>query len=179
MDGRSFMGSVDGLYKSIIDLDEDYWITNEVRKKLVDPELSPQFKLSNQLLLLYDNPEYFCNTEHKYDHTHKYSGYSGREELTAWYLTSTFRKEDRSRGTCTAVEFVDSTFESEKSKGYVKGPTMYMATDDLIVTPMSSICVLSLLKRMSISLGDLEEKVVSIGVKEVRSVHKSPDLFIL
>ncbi|XP_028215195.1 uncharacterized protein LOC114397329 [Glycine soja] len=46
--------------------------------------------------------------------------------------------------------------------------------DDLVVTRMSSICVMSLLQSMSIPVSDLAEKVVSIGIKEgVRMLRAS------
>ncbi|KAG5022639.1 hypothetical protein JHK85_018981 [Glycine max] len=63
-----------------------------------------------------------------------------------------------------SLEFVDSISETANSKGYVKGPIMYMATDDLVVTLMSSISVISLLSSVCIHVNDLEEKVVNIGI---------------
>ncbi|XP_014522495.1 uncharacterized protein LOC106778997 [Vigna radiata var. radiata] len=62
------------------------------------------------------------------------------------------------------VDFVDP---KENSKNIVKGPTVYMVTDDLVVTPMTSTSVISLLATMSIPFSDLEEKEFSIGIKEV------------
>lgn len=47
---------VDGLYKSIVDLDEDYWTTQEIKNKLVNPVVAPQFKLSIQPLTIYHAP---------------------------------------------------------------------------------------------------------------------------
>lgn len=70
------------------------------------------------------------------------------------------------------MEFVDSISETANSKGYVKGPIMYMATDDLVVTLMSSISVISLLSSVCIHVNDLEEKVVNIGINVVRRVKK-------
>ncbi|KAG5142856.1 hypothetical protein JHK82_018551 [Glycine max] len=61
--------------------------------------------------------------------------------------------------------------ETANSKGYVEGPIMYMATDDLVVTLMSSISVISLLSSVCIHVTDLEEKVVNIGVNVVRREH--------
>lgn len=56
---------------------------------------------------------------------------------------------------------------------------MHIATDDLVVTRMSSICVMSLLQCMSIPVSDLVEKVVSIGIKEVSTKsQKVSDLFL-
>ena len=47
---------------------------------------------------------------------------------------------------------------------------MYMVTDDLAVTAMSSISTMSLSGSLNIPLGDLEEKSVSLGIKEVRNI---------
>jgi hypothetical protein len=46
-----------------------------------------------------------------------------------------------------------------------------MVTDDLVVTPMSSIDCISYLDRMKVPLNDVEETVVSIGLKEVKEVY--------
>ncbi|TKY65910.1 tyrosine/DOPA decarboxylase [Spatholobus suberectus] len=163
MEGCSSMGSVDGLYKGIVDLDENYWTTKEVKKKLVEPGLAPQFILSNQLLPIHDGSKYFCYTEHRYR-------VDLESYLTAWYLTPKFGQSKSSQETCTALDFFDLKSETGNSKGYAKGPTMYMATDDLAVTPMSPISVVSLLTSMSIPFSDLEEKEVSIGIKEGASI---------
>ena len=61
MEGGSYVGSVDGLYKSVVDLDEHYFTTKEVKNKFVNPVLAPQFKLCNLLPLSCDNfPDVFC-----------------------------------------------------------------------------------------------------------------------
>ncbi|XP_020201856.1 uncharacterized protein LOC109787715 [Cajanus cajan] len=157
MEGCSFIGSVDGLYKSVINLDEDYWTSKEVKIKFANPVLAHVFKLSNMLLpICSDVPKYYCCTIR-----HNLFGY-----LTDSYLTSTHKKIDSTMGNCTALVFVDSICDTGNSDGYAKGPTMYIATDDLVVMPMSSISVISLLNSMSIPVNDLIEKEVSIGVKE-------------
>lgn len=45
---------------------------------------------------------------------------------------------------------------------------MYIVTDDLIVTPMASVSSVSYLNRLKVQLFDIEERVISIGMKEVR-----------
>jgi len=50
---------------------------------------------------------------------------------------------------------------------FVKGPSMYMVTDSLFVSLMSSISRMSFLKRSKVPLSVLEERVIKIGVKEV------------
>ena len=63
------------------------------------------------------------------------------------------------------LEFVDP--KSPVFGGYVTGPTTIVVTDELVVTPMSSFDCVSHLERMKVTLNDIEEIVVSIGVKEV------------
>lgn len=45
---------------------------------------------------------------------------------------------------------------------------MYIVTDDLIVTPMASVSSVSYLNRLKVQPFDIEERVISIGMKEVR-----------
>ncbi|KEH23095.1 DUF674 family protein [Medicago truncatula] len=71
----------------------------------------------------------------------------------------------------TFMEFVDPKFPV--SGGYVRGPLTTMVTDDLVATPISSIDGVSYLERMNVSLVDLEEIVISIGVKEGLSILKA------
>ena len=57
--------------------------------------------------------------------------------------------------------------ETSSGVGFTKGPAVCMVTDDLVVTPISFLSVSSFLHKSRISLSDLEERVLSIGVKEV------------
>ncbi|XP_058741767.1 uncharacterized protein LOC131614158 [Vicia villosa] len=63
--------------------------------------------------------------------------------------------------------------KSPISGGYAKGPLTFMVTDDLVMSPMSSSNVVSYLERMNVPLNDLEERVVSIGVKEGLRILKA------
>jgi len=66
----------------------------------------------------------------------------------------------------TSYKFVDP--KSPISGGYARAPLTFMVTDDLVVTPMSSIDGISYLERMNVPLNDVEEMVVNIGQKEVK-----------
>ncbi|ESW12411.1 hypothetical protein PHAVU_008G110100 [Phaseolus vulgaris] len=141
MEGCSYVGSVDGLYKSVVDLDEHYFTTKEVKNKFVNPLLAPQFKSCNLLPLSCNNfpDDFFLDRRNKHN-TRTCSLTSINEDFL----------------------FVDPLSDPiNKGKGYIKGPTAYIATDDLVVTPSSSICLMSLLSSMSIPVDDLEEKVVT------------------
>ena len=70
------------------------------------------------------------------------------------------------------VSFVDppsTTYTaSSGGGGYVKGVVTYMIMDDLEVKPMSTISSITLLNKFNVKqLGDLEEKVVELGMEEV------------
>ncbi|XP_045793450.1 uncharacterized protein LOC123888431 [Trifolium pratense] len=69
------------------------------------------------------------------------------------------------------LDFIDP--KSPISGGYAKGPLTIMVTDDLIVTPMSSIDAISYLERMNVPLNDIEEIVLNIGKNEGLSILKA------
>ncbi|XP_047180652.1 uncharacterized protein LOC124847251 [Vigna umbellata] len=50
---------------------------------------------------------------------------------------------------------------------------MYMVTDDLVVIQMSSISAVSYINTLKVPLFDLEERVISIGVKEGLGILKA------
>ena len=53
---------------------------------------------------------------------------------------------------------------------------MYMVTDNLVVTPMSYIYAVSYLNSLKVPFSDLEERVITIGVKEVRNCAREEKL---
>ncbi|ESW12417.1 hypothetical protein PHAVU_008G110600 [Phaseolus vulgaris] len=55
---------------------------------------------------------------------------------------------------------------------FAKGPSTFMVTDDLLVTPMSSISAVSYL-RSHVPLSDLEERAISVCVKEGLAILKA------
>ncbi|CAK8541830.1 unnamed protein product [Lathyrus sativus] len=58
-------------------------------------------------------------------------------------------------------------------KKFMKSPSMYMVTDDLVVKPGSSTSAISFLTNMKIPLSDLEERLIRIGNKEAHSLLKA------
>jgi len=70
----------------------------------------------------------------------------------------------------TQYKFIDP--KSPISGGYVKGPITFIVTDEMVVTPLSSIAVVSYLERMKVPFNDVEERVIRIGRKEVRQCMK-------
>jgi hypothetical protein len=67
------------------------------------------------------------------------------------------------------MNFVTALKHSATDEGYLKGPRTYLVTDDLVISPSSPISAQLLINRLQIPLDDLKEKVVIIGMNEVRN----------
>ncbi|KAK2972231.1 hypothetical protein RJ640_014289 [Escallonia rubra] len=79
-------------------------------------------------------------------------------------------------GECSEVTYIDPknpTGGTTVVGGFIKGPATFMVTDDLTVTPFSSLSIISALKRLNIPLGDVEEREVSIGMEEALGLLKA------
>ncbi|CAL0302650.1 unnamed protein product [Lupinus luteus] len=162
LQGNSSVGSVDGLYNSVVHLNEDLFNTKELKAKLVDLGLAPQFKLSNQVLPISEvvAPTYYCVTK------------SSKSKLTDFYLTE-YRSVVDPSTKCKTVVMDDPISENESSKVLLRGPTVFAVTDNLVVSPISSMPLLSLSNNTNINLGDIDVKVVSIGLNEGLSILKA------
>jgi hypothetical protein len=151
--GENFcLDNINRLYMSISHLNESKnLISKEAKNRLVDPCIAPQFKLSKQILTILDPEviEYYCCQNNK---DIRVQFCKAGEDMT--YVG--YRKR------------VNLSNYEASHEGYVKGPAMYVATDDLAVTRLSPISALGLLNRFQTPLNDLKEKVVTIGIKEVR-----------
>nr|KYP37978.1 hypothetical protein KK1_040811 [Cajanus cajan] len=68
------------------------------------------------------------------------------------------------------VDVVNPMSSGGKSSscGFSKGLAMYMVTDDLVVTPISSISAVSYFNKSKVGILDLEHRVINIGLKEVK-----------
>lgn len=86
-----------------------------------------------------------------------------------------FFKADENRkveGNLKEVQLISPKPLKATSEGYVKGPIVYVATDDLVIAPLSPISACNLINSLKIPLTDLKEKVVTIGLKEVRKTRR-------
>lgn len=147
--GKCFLGCIDELYKSIADLDEKkYFSSTEAKNRLMDPHLAHQFKSMKHILPIQE-PRLF-NCYYQYDNMFRLG----------------IIHNDRSCGSrCESVRLVDPKSSTVRNEGFVKGPRTYTVTDDLFFAP--TVSVLDLLDRLGTPLNDVEEKSVTIGLKEV------------
>ncbi|CAJ2670488.1 unnamed protein product [Trifolium pratense] len=154
------LGSIDGLYKSIADLNENkYLISKQAKYRLVDPCIAPQIKLSKQILPIL------------HPGAHEYYGYRDSN----YNVRALFYKPGEIVTYPGGLQNMNFSIRTSLGDvGYVKGPAMYFATDDdLVIAPLSPISALSLLNRLNTPLNDLKEKVVTIGIKECLSILKA------
>lgn len=57
--------------------------------------------------------------------------------------------------------------------GFVRGPTMFMVTDDLVVTPLSSMSCFTYLHTLKVLPSDIEEQVIDIGMNEALNLLRA------
>uniref|UniRef100_A0A3Q7XX29 Uncharacterized protein LOC101500403 n=1 Tax=Cicer arietinum TaxID=3827 RepID=A0A3Q7XX29_CICAR len=156
----SSLGSINTLYKSVANLDEDeYFVSEEAKDRIVDPQLAGQyFDLSKDILS------------------------DQRGEIEGYYCYYQLRNYDTKGIGPNQVFLTDRLISNEKdwrymyassdvyNEVYVKGPRVYVATDDLVIAPLSPISLVSLINRFETPFEDLKEKVVTIGIKEYRCI---------
>jgi hypothetical protein len=164
--GNSCGSSIDNLYKSIVELDSDTYLrSSDLKDKLVKSKLANQFKLRNQLLPFEETAaiDYFF-----------VSRYNRRKTGLHVSLTAFEEPSITSKESCVPMKFVEpqSSIGEEYGecggRGFMKGPALYMVTDDLVVTPSTSVSVISFLSKLGVSSSDLEEKVITVGKNEVK-----------
>ncbi|KAL9315437.1 hypothetical protein ACSQ67_016438 [Phaseolus vulgaris] len=157
LEGYSSIGSIDGLYNSIIGINENKYLTaKEVKNRLIDPVLAPQYKLSMQMFPINEQ-----DTQYKCD-----------RDRNHFYIANRDESSDINTGTSRVLKLVPLK-SSGGIKGYFKGPAMFMATDDLVIERMSPTSAVDLLNRLKTRLNDVEEKVVTIGIKEGLGILKA------
>ncbi|XP_071738752.1 uncharacterized protein [Rutidosis leptorrhynchoides] len=161
---NSMVGSLGKLYESIENLSNTYMQLNQSKDAVLNPRV-PNFGAQVPLLLSYDDVSltkefYACCNSYNHQYVADYSGAS----CPAGCGCSMTRK-------LTYVARKDAVKESAEVGGFVKGVVTYMVMDDLEVKPMSTISSISILNTFNVKeVGALEEKVVSFGMNEFRSL---------
>ncbi|KAK7292904.1 hypothetical protein RJT34_15760 [Clitoria ternatea] len=164
--GSSSVGNIDGLYKSIVYLDQcKYLISRGVKNKLVDPCLASHFNISKQMFPIHEqqSSELF------------YRQYP-RRGLKVFHGNRYFLTNDPGDdAVCRTIKLVDpkSPTSGSSSMGYAKGPALFMVTDDLVLAPMTPISAISLLDYFKTPFSDLKEKSISLGIKEGLCILKA------
>jgi hypothetical protein len=123
--GYGSMGSIGGLYKSIVQLDvKKYLVSEEAKKRLVDPCLDSEFKSSKKILPIKKPRDHFyCY----------YQGENYNQSLIndQFFITNEYRSDNNK---CMTMNFVAALKHSATDEGYLKGPRTYLVTDDLVIS---------------------------------------------
>lgn len=79
------------------------------------------------------------------------------------------RSEDFNYGILTVKDPKLQYSSTKENNGIVlRSPTMFLVTDNLVITPISSsTSFLSILRQLEVPFNDIQEKVVHIGKEEV------------
>ncbi|KAH7840238.1 hypothetical protein Vadar_014548 [Vaccinium darrowii] len=159
---QTMVGALGNLYDSIENLSETYLQPNQTKQSVLNSD-APIGDVAQMLLL-----EDIRNTAAKRFYVCNNSGED--EEDFHFYVSNDSEalcpkcraKMSRELGYVTrAVEF------GAGEGGFVKGVVTYMVTDDLVVTPMSTISSITMLNKLNVKdVGALEERVVDLGMLE-------------
>ncbi|KAK7294627.1 hypothetical protein RJT34_17516 [Clitoria ternatea] len=186
--GSSSSRCMDKLYNGISALStEKYFGSQELKDKIVNPQCAPLFNLDNLILPIGTEslPVFYFNTY--YVSSCRWKGYSNNrgeyinERLESCALVASQTSPDNVfhnyiDAKYTKANYVDpmsSVGKSSRSRGFTKGASMFMVTDDLIVSPASSVSGVSYINRLKVPLFDLEEKIIRIGSKEGLGILKA------
>ncbi|XP_022753806.1 uncharacterized protein LOC111302133 [Durio zibethinus] len=136
------------LYDSIQDLDaRQCLVSEENTAMLVNPKLAPGFSYEAQPL----------NIE-EYMHQPFY--------LTSDWIPQLTSDETIASSVLTVMDPKSHYNDNSSGRGFLKGPTMFTITDDLIITPLSSITGLSAARELKVPFSDMEEHIVYVGKEE-------------
>ncbi|KAM1040023.1 hypothetical protein ACFX2I_029277 [Malus domestica] len=145
----SSQGCIDQLYKSVQDLDEQYLKSNYHKDILLNPKLYPNFCYENYLLGVEDG------------------------SVASYYYAIWFEGRlqdiltvDEKLIPSTAVTVPLKLLDSKNPHGYLKGSSVFMITDKLIIRPISPLFGFSVLNELTVPLTDIKEESVQVGKKE-------------
>ncbi|XP_058734562.1 uncharacterized protein LOC131606331 [Vicia villosa] len=171
LDGNSFVGCIDNLYKSVENLDSS-WCTDS-RSVLLNPGVVPQFGCPNQPLNIpHVQPPlstYYYGTgtpKHEYNYNHGHRTVEAKVE--GGVISKTFGLIYNAKQLVQLDPRSPNT--SKGVVGFVKTPALYGVGDDLKVQSLSANFCLSYLKELKLPLDDLEVKVISFGEVEALSL---------
>ncbi|KAF7825582.1 DUF674 family protein [Senna tora] len=176
---NSGLAGLSKLYISVVDLNRKFFKSKEVNGMLKNPVVAPQFKVNSEILNVPEVPtsQYSCYSNKSGSDVSSCltspRGYSCTESLSYYrYFFSVAHCDVYSPVTLLDPKFQKNS-KSKNGGGFVKGPSIFMVTDDLVVKPFSFISTVSYLNESNVGKNDLEERIIFIGVKEVLAILKA------
>lgn len=156
LDGNPALRSISTLYKCVQGSNIDEYVrSKDYKEMLLSPKLAHQYSCKYQILDIVEapSPSYFYN----YSYSRYY--YTTATSLTTTKLYS-----------CSNSDMYSRELNLLKIEGFVRGPTTFMVTDDLVVTPFSSMSVFTMLQQRKVPLDDVKQQVISIGYTEALQI---------
>ncbi|XP_077232908.1 uncharacterized protein LOC143873174 isoform X2 [Tasmannia lanceolata] len=168
---QNMVGCLGKLYESVDNLSEIYTQPGHDKNFLLNPSIPPIPSYPNPPLLLQNNDS--TSTKKYFSCNQSYFCEDTRSSYIHPYVTEIKGTPCPSCKTQMNKELT-YVFPNNKTKlvsneegGFVKGVVTYMVTDDLVVTPMSTIEAITRLSEFNgKEIGVLESKVVQVGFKE-------------
>ncbi|KZV58232.1 hypothetical protein F511_35471 [Dorcoceras hygrometricum] len=150
LDNRTCFWSINNLYRSISKLEiGEHMRSKDTKSRLLDPELPPYYLSSSQIFPLEEQSS-----------PQLYRLRDGNQLKLFESLPKDIWRE---------MKMIDP-----KGKDcFVKGPTTFMVTDDLVVSIPSSTSMISILNQMKIPLSEVKVRELEIGIEEALSILKA------
>ncbi|KAJ0021632.1 hypothetical protein Pint_32630 [Pistacia integerrima] len=146
----TWKGCINHLYNSIHEIDAKQFLkSNEHKAMLLSPKLAPDFSFEKNSLGI---------EEKKRPHYHYV--FSGGKLISSEKIVPT-----PGILALTVLDPKSSSKDTAKG-GFVKGPAVFTITDNLIITPISPVSYISLLKKLKVPFDDIEVRPVKVGYEE-------------
>ncbi|XP_075475336.1 uncharacterized protein LOC142506077 [Primulina tabacum] len=145
------LGSISNLYRSVSDSENvEYMKSRDTIAKLLEPQIAPHYLSKYQI---------FSLSQQKLPVFEK------------WLVRNEIKLS-----VCNHSEVCPDTITTFDPKGqdsFVKGPMVFIVTNDLEVHTAASISIISILDQMRIPVFDVEEQELDIGMEEALSILKA------
>ncbi|OMO90569.1 hypothetical protein COLO4_19076 [Corchorus olitorius] len=131
--------------------------SKETTAMLVSPKLAPGFSYEGQPL----NIEEYMHQPYYYVITQGSGHFVTSDEMLI------HSGEAISSSVLTVIDPKSPCYDNlSTGRGFLKGPAMFTITDDLTITPLSSVTGLSAIRKLKVPFSDLEEHIVYVGKEE-------------
>ncbi|CAL5420228.1 unnamed protein product [Camellia sinensis] len=170
LDGKSSLGCVDNLYKSVQVLNNKWFVAHNApvssyyssHQLLLNPGLAPKFRCSSQPFQLEE----------------RYGNYYCHSKLLGGVCSLTFEPPNTISGEAvTRLTLIDPRSSScweTNSGNFVKRPGVFLVSDGLVVLPSASTTSsISYLKGLDVPIEDIEEHDIKINKQEALNLLKA------
>jgi len=150
MSGKSSLGSIDNLYRSVKDLNSS-WFIGSAKSSLLNPCVPHQFGCTSQALHVpeEDTPRYWYGT--------KVVSVNIKSEVIS-------KNPDMLQDPVAMKLFEPRCSDGarEPAVGFMKRPCVFVVRDDLQVTPITTNSSISFVQELHVPLDDFDEHLVEI-----------------